>query len=140
MVQHGLAGETPSSPAELPAGGDERGLDPLDWSAFRKTAHGALDAALDRLARIASEPVWQPVPDDLRSALATAMPRLPAGPDAVAAEALALMPYATGNIHPRFFGWVHGTGTPGGVVAEMLAAARRNSGMDGVPGSWPQTS
>jgi glutamate/tyrosine decarboxylase-like PLP-dependent enzyme len=28
-----------------------------------------------------------------------------------------------GNIHPRFWGWVIGTGTPSGMLAEMLAAA-----------------
>jgi hypothetical protein len=28
----------------------------------------------------------------------------------------------------------------GPVVAELLAAARPNSGMDGRPGSWPQTT
>lgn len=33
-----------------------------------------------------------------------------------------IMPYATGNTHPGFFGWVHGTGSPIGVAAEMVAA------------------
>jgi aromatic-L-amino-acid/L-tryptophan decarboxylase len=31
-------------------------------------------------------------------------------------------PYANGNDHPLFMGWVHGAGTPVGMVAEMLAA------------------
>ena len=31
-------------------------------------------------------------------------------------------PYATGNVHPGFMGWVHGGGTAVGMVAEMLAA------------------
>jgi NAD(P)-dependent dehydrogenase (short-subunit alcohol dehydrogenase family) len=43
-------------------------------------------------------------------------------------------------------GWVRGPSGPpvddptalGPVVAELLAAARANSGMDGRPGSWPQ--
>lgn len=34
-----------------------------------------------------------------------------------------IAPFAAGNVHPRFFGWVHGAGTPAGMVAEMLAAA-----------------
>ena len=33
-----------------------------------------------------------------------------------------ILPYPMGNIHPRFWGWVIGTGTPFGVLAEMLAA------------------
>jgi glutamate/tyrosine decarboxylase-like PLP-dependent enzyme len=38
-----------------------------------------------------------------------------------------IMPYATGNIHPRFFGWVHGAGTPLGILAEMLAATMNSN-------------
>ena len=32
------------------------------------------------------------------------------------------LPYATGNVHPGFMGWVHGGGTAVGMLAEMLAA------------------
>src|SRR5260221_12000878 len=32
-------------------------------------------------------------------------------------------PYTNGNIHPRFWGWVQGTGTPLGMMAEVLGAA-----------------
>jgi glutamate/tyrosine decarboxylase-like PLP-dependent enzyme len=32
-----------------------------------------------------------------------------------------VVPYATGNTHPRFLGWVHGGGTLTGMLAEMLA-------------------
>ncbi len=31
-------------------------------------------------------------------------------------------PYATGNVHPRFMGWVHGGGNPVAMLAEILAA------------------
>ncbi len=45
-------------------------------------------------------------------------------------------------------GWVRGPSTApiddptqlGPVVADLLAKARPNSGMDGAPGSWPQTT
>ena len=33
-----------------------------------------------------------------------------------------IAPYATGNRHPLFMGWVHGAGTPVGMLGEMLAA------------------
>jgi aromatic-L-amino-acid/L-tryptophan decarboxylase len=33
-----------------------------------------------------------------------------------------IRPYPTGNIHPRFWGWVMGTGTPFTMLADMLAA------------------
>ena len=32
-------------------------------------------------------------------------------------------PYVTGNRHPLFMGWVHGAGTPVGMLGEMLAGA-----------------
>jgi glutamate/tyrosine decarboxylase-like PLP-dependent enzyme len=32
------------------------------------------------------------------------------------------MPYTNGNLHPRFWGWVQGNGTPLGMMADMLAA------------------
>jgi glutamate/tyrosine decarboxylase-like PLP-dependent enzyme len=41
-----------------------------------------------------------------------------------------VLPYPTGNIHPRFFGWVHGSGTPTGALAELLAATM-NSNLGG---------
>jgi hypothetical protein len=45
-------------------------------------------------------------------------------------------------------GWVRGPSTTpiddptqlGPVVADLLSKARANSGMDGSPGSWPQTT
>ena len=38
-----------------------------------------------------------------------------------------VMPYSTGNTHPRFFGWVHGTGLASGLLAEMVAAAMNSN-------------
>jgi len=32
-----------------------------------------------------------------------------------------VLPYAGGNLHPGFMGWVQGAGTPAGMLAEMLA-------------------
>jgi aromatic-L-amino-acid decarboxylase len=32
-------------------------------------------------------------------------------------------PYPNGNLHPRFWGWVQGTGTPLAMLADMLASA-----------------
>jgi glutamate/tyrosine decarboxylase-like PLP-dependent enzyme len=32
-----------------------------------------------------------------------------------------VMPFTNGNLHPRFYGWVQGNGTPLGMMADMLA-------------------
>jgi glutamate/tyrosine decarboxylase-like PLP-dependent enzyme len=103
-------------------------LDPADWSGFRAEAHAALDACIDHLQAVAegpatANPVWRPVPDSIQQHFAAPIPHQGTPLDQVLAEcATAVMPYATGNLHPRFFGWVHGAGTPVGVVAEMIAA------------------
>ncbi len=34
-----------------------------------------------------------------------------------------VLPYPNGNLHPRFFGWVQGNGTPVAMLADMLASA-----------------
>ena len=99
-------------------------LDPADWSAFRREAHALLDQAIDKLEHAADGPVWRPMPAEVRARLAIPAPLDPTPVESVRAELVeSILPYATGNTHPRFWGWVHGTGTPGGVLAEMAAAA-----------------
>lgn len=102
----------------------ERSLDPSDWPAFRALSHQMLDAALDHVEGIGERPVWSVVPEDVKQALAEPVPLHPQGTAKVCADlAQLVLPYATGNTHPRFFGWVHGSGTPSGIIAEMMAAA-----------------
>jgi len=102
----------------------ETSLDPADWARFRATAHAALDQALGRLEHIADGPVWRPTPDDVRASFTDVLPRGPRDLQAVLGDVDRLIaPYVVGNIHPRFFGWAQGAGTPVGVVAELLAAA-----------------
>jgi aromatic-L-amino-acid decarboxylase len=98
-------------------------LEPEDWEAFRAQAHRALDEILDYTRDIRDRPVWRPVPEAVRAALHMRLPRAPEGLEAACAEFRdSILPYATGNVHPRFMGWVHGGGNPAGIVAEMLAA------------------
>jgi glutamate/tyrosine decarboxylase-like PLP-dependent enzyme len=81
-----------------------------------------LDDMMDYLEHIRERPVWQPIPDDTRQAFNEALPRqghnLAQTHQRFMTEVL---PYAVGNTHPRFMGWVHGGGTPVGMLAEMLA-------------------
>jgi glutamate/tyrosine decarboxylase-like PLP-dependent enzyme len=111
--------------AQAVADAPERSLDPTDWAAFRKLAHATLDDAIDFVATARERPVWRPIPDDVKAVFADgALPIRPSNPEALVAEInRSVLAYACGNTHPRFFGWVHGTGTAGGVLAEMMAAA-----------------
>jgi glutamate/tyrosine decarboxylase-like PLP-dependent enzyme len=102
---------------------DEQSLDPSDWLAFRKLAHEALDEAIDFLETVRERPVWQKVPDEVRAHLCSPLPREGTALATVYREFTEnILPYATGNIHPRFFGWVHGSGLAGNIVAELLSA------------------
>jgi len=101
----------------------EETLDPAEWDEFRRFAHRALDDSIDYLAGLRDEPVWRPIPEAVRQGLTTPLPRQGAGADAAYREFRELiLPYAAGNAHPRFWGWVKGNGTPMGVVSEMLMA------------------
>lgn len=118
--------DTPDAPSET-----GHSLDPDDWSAFRKRAHSMLDAAIDHVESARDRPVWTPVPDDIKAAIAEPLPMDPQGTDKVCEDLLTqVLPYATGNTHPRFSGWVHGSGAPGGIIAEAMASAM-NSNLGG---------
>ena len=98
-------------------------MDPADWKAFRVLCHMMVDEALDFIEGVRERPVWTAVPDAVKQDLAEPLPASGQGIEQVCSDFLRLvLPYATGNIHPRFFGWVHGSGTAGGVVAELLSA------------------
>ncbi len=82
-----------------------------------------LDDILDYIENIRERPVWQPIPDDERARFRTAVPTGPSDLAAVHDEFMHhILPYATGNTHPGFMGWVHGGGSVPGMLAEMLAA------------------
>lgn len=108
---------------------NEVSLDPNAWDELRATGHRMLDDMLNYLENIRQRPVWQPVTNEMRQALDASIPNEGSGTDKIYEEFLQhVLPYNLGNVHPRFWGWVCGTGTPGGMLADMLA-----SGMNASP-------
>jgi glutamate/tyrosine decarboxylase-like PLP-dependent enzyme len=102
---------------------DRTDLDPEDWAAERAQAHRMLDDMLDHLQGLGAGPVWRPMDDQARAAFVTRLPWAGQGIAATHADFMdQVLPYATGNGHPRFMGWVHGGGNLAGMLAEMLAA------------------
>jgi glutamate/tyrosine decarboxylase-like PLP-dependent enzyme len=101
----------------------EENLDPADWEAMRELSHRMVDDMLDYLETVRERPVWQPIPEMVKTNLSLPLPRQPQGEQAAYEDFLELvLPHPMGNIHPRFWGWVVGTGTPLSAMAEMLAA------------------
>lgn len=97
-------------------------LDPENWQDFRLQGHRMLDDMFDYLENLRDRPVWQPIPGEVKAVFERAMPKEPG--DLTAAHEVFMqdiLPYAIGNAHPGFMGWVHGGGTPVGMLAEMLA-------------------
>lgn len=112
-----------STPATRPSQHRIENLDPADWNEFRETSHAALDLMIEHLRSIRARPVWQPAPPDALARLEAPLPKAGRGMAEVIEDFDELIkPYATGNLHPAFMGWVHGAGTPAGMVADMLAA------------------
>ena len=102
----------------------EETLDPADWEAFRALAHRMVDDTIGYLATLRERAPWRPMPDAVRTSFDEPLPREGEGADAAYAQFRArIQPYPNGNLHPRFWGWVQGTGTPLGMMADMLAAA-----------------
>ncbi len=103
---------------------EEISLDPSNWDAFAQVAHRALDEAIEHMRSIAERPPWRPLPPEARAEIAQPVPRAPTELAEVFERfRRAVLPYPTGNGHPRFWGWVMGNGTPDAVVADMLASA-----------------
>jgi len=113
-----LTARRPDPPDEAPT------LDPRDWEEFRRVAHRALDDAIDFVRTVRERPVWRPVSEAAREGIFEGPPESGAGLEGAYGDLQRLvLPYALDSIHPRFFGWVHGSGLPSGIVAEMMAAA-----------------
>jgi len=98
-------------------------LDPADWAEMRKIGHRMIDDMMDHLEQIRDQPSWRIMPLEAKQFLQKPVPQKPEDINNVYQEFKQyILPYNKGNIHPRFFAWVQGTGTPFGVLAEMLAA------------------
>ena len=100
----------------------EHSLDPSDWRAFRDQGHRMLDDMFDHLETPRDQPVWRPIPPAVRQRFRGGPPTAPSPlAEAHASFMRDVLPYAGGNLHPGFMGWVQGAGTPVGMLAEMLA-------------------
>jgi glutamate/tyrosine decarboxylase-like PLP-dependent enzyme len=108
----------------------EETLDPQDWDSMRTLGHRMIDDMMDNLENIRERPAWQHAPDPVKAHFNQPVPLEPQTPEEVYEEFLTnVLPYPIGNIHPRFWGWVFGTGTPFGALADFLAASMNtNSG------------
>ncbi len=102
----------------------EETLDPEDWSQMQRLGHRMVDDVIAYLRTVGERPVWQPITAEVRERFTEELPLEPSDAEQVYEEARrSILPYPTGNIHPRFWGWVIGSGSPVGMLAELLTGA-----------------
>jgi len=102
---------------------DPHTLDPADWDVFAALAHRMVDDMLAHLRTVRDRPAWQPMPAAIRGAFDGPVPWEGQGAEQAYEDFVrTVLPYPNGNLHPRFWGWVHGGGSPLGMMADMLAA------------------
>src|SRR5204863_167947 len=99
-----------SSPSSsITTSSQEISLDPTDargWEDLRHLGHQMVDEMLEFLRTARERPVWQPVPAEVRKRLSGAAPRGPTDAAHVYEEFKRdVLPYPTGNIHPRLRRW-----------------------------------
>ncbi len=99
-------------------------LDPENWDPVRADASEIVRDVIDHFQTRSQRKVWTPMPADVAASLREPLPM--SGEEARNVYHQfrdSIMPYDLGNTHPRFWGWVIGSGTVYGAFAELLTAA-----------------
>lgn len=110
---------------------NEETLDPENWDAMRALGHRMVDDLLNNLSGLKNQPTWQHAPETVKAHFDSGLPLVSHNPTEIYEEYLEyIQPYLMGNNHPRFWGWVVGTGTVMGAFAELLAAG--NNSISGI--------
>ena len=98
-------------------------LDPVNWDQMRQLGHQMIDDLFDYWESIRDQKIWKPIPTEVKEFLDQPLPEKGQDPDQIYQEFKQnIFPYNKGNVHPRFFAWIQGTGTPMGVLADLLAS------------------
>jgi len=101
----------------------EQTLDPQNWGEMKDLAHQMVDDMFAYLQNIRSEPVWRKPSQASKDSFTKSLPEKGEDIAQIYQDFREnILPFNKGNVHPRFWSWVQGTGTPFAMMAEMLAA------------------
>jgi glutamate/tyrosine decarboxylase-like PLP-dependent enzyme len=90
---------------------------------MRALGHQMVDDLIDYWAGIREQKIWRPIPDEVKQVFDLPIPEQGQTPEEVYREFKEyIFPYNKGNVHPRFFAWIQGTGTPMGTFGDLLAS------------------
>ncbi len=100
----------------------ELSLDPADWEKTRKLGYSIVDDVINYLSGIREQKIWNPIPEKVKQKYNTRLPLYGSDIHDVYNEFLeAVYPYPNGNAHPKFWGWVEGSGDIYGAFADFMA-------------------
>src|SRR3954469_14830538 len=102
---------------------NEESLDPVNWDELKTLGHQMVDVMLDFLKNQRQYPAWKKPTENVKSFLTEALPQKPEKQKEIFSDFVNnILPYSKGNVHPRYWAWVEGGGTPLGMLADMLAS------------------
>lgn len=103
----------------------EDNLDPENWQEMAEYIARFSSDEIQELADSLKREVWKPVPEALKQVFQDEkVPETGCDLDQVVENyRQSIRPYRNGNTHPRFFGWVQGTGTIPALMADIAASA-----------------
>jgi glutamate/tyrosine decarboxylase-like PLP-dependent enzyme len=106
----------------------EETLDPENWEGIRKLGYQIIDDMVEHLKNIREQPVWQPIPQEVKDVFQSSIPIEGQDIHSIYDEIKEnVISYRLGNIHPYFWGWVFGTGTLFGAFGDLIASALNES-------------
>jgi glutamate/tyrosine decarboxylase-like PLP-dependent enzyme len=113
-------------PSRMTTERHEETLDPettAQWAELGALGRRMVDDSLDWVRSVRQRPVWRPLPPALPATFQAEVPRAGQAAGRTYEEFLErIRPYPTGNVHPRFWGWVMNPGSPVAAFADYLAS------------------
>lgn len=101
----------------------EETLDPSDWKGMEELGMEMVKDMMKNLSTVRDRNVWTAPPEEVKNYFRQAVPESGESIESIYADfKSSILPYPTGNIHPRFWGWVMGNGSPLAMMADMLAS------------------
>lgn len=101
----------------------EETLDTNDWNYLQVVGSEIVKDMIVHMEQIRTKSVWQQPSQSVIDFFDKPLPTKPTPLNEVYSDVKTqIIPYTSGNNHPRFWGWVMGNGTPVGMLAEMIAA------------------
>lgn len=99
-------------------------LDPDDWEELADYIGQFTTDEIRELASSLEGDIWQPVPESLKQLFERESVPLDENSieNVVESYRRDIRPYRNGNTHPRFFGWVQGSGTVSALIAEIAVS------------------